>query len=230
MKALNEFFKLLFIVVILVVVVYALLFFWPVVFNKHLLYTPEQVEVLLTSQKNDFDSIIGEANNKLYSQDALILTQKQAIDGLEINIKDLKKAGIDHVEYIVKLEEKIEYLNVIADYDEPPTIVYIHDKIDSTAYMKVPISFYYKDTYLNILGEVRPENTFFDNISVKSYPTLVLGYNKDGYSAVITNTNPYIAPITINSVKVPDKPKKWYQRDILKIAGSFIGGVIIGKL
>lgn len=147
---------------------------------------------------------------------------------------DLKKKLLVKVNEVTKLKEEISILNKPGEYLESDMGI-----IPESNSVELPLTMSFTDANYYLKVTARHPKPVLDSLSIKSYPIITIGMQKDPGLlyifqkpkpvVVYDNLNPYIKVSDIQSYTIY-KPQKWYQTDAAKIGGGIGIGIIIMRL
>jgi hypothetical protein len=175
--------------------------------------------VNLQNQKFKSESL--ENGEKLYEQEQIILSQKEAIKNGLLELENLKK--IESQVKIVTIT-KIDTL-LISHID---TVI---KKINGSDYLKLPQNYTFGDDFFNFDAKINVNGLFVNNINIYNETKINVGYKRDGFLkplepiVEIKNTNPYMNLTMMNNVVIEDK------KGLFEDKKTWLGvGVLIGLI
>jgi len=192
-------------------------------------------ELKLSDTSHYFNTLIDKQGNEYAEQEQVIATQKQAIKSGLIEKQELKDKNIKLLQSLVKITQAVEIIGKKANFINDPEIIYITDtiKIDTQAFLRVPISFKYSDKYLLMQGRVLTTGVIHDSIKIQNKGTLMLGYKKTGFmkrSPVVSyeSSNPYFVTKSMSNVVIEEK-RRFYEKGWFWGCVGVAGGFYLGS-
>jgi hypothetical protein len=151
------------------------------------------------------------------SNEALVITSVNQIEGLEKELNDLK---LKKPRTVIKVNTVAEIKEVEVLIDVPCEDFNLPFEVDSS--------------YYHIKGLLTNKALKFNSVTIPNEQAIYVAdlrkkwWKKKEYSVVVTNTNPYIESVGLTSYTIePDKEfykKKWFWTVV-----GFVGGVYIGS-
>ncbi len=181
-------------------------------------------KALKTAQKAYNDTIhmqrimLDGVRQTLVKKDAIILSQKEAIQAGFLDKQRLKKINAGVVRTNTKLKATINTLkDSLHNYNR---IVLVRDTAGYVNAMRLPATFNYADEYFKLGVNVKRDTWNFNALATVPATITV------GDQVIITTPNPYVKFTKVNSVVVPPKTKLWDKKwfrwtERFVIAGGF---------
>lgn len=206
-----------------------------IVFSRSKIKQKDELIGLLTEDIHKYEKIIIDKDRKIYTQKQTLSSLENALEAELVNKKELKEKNIKLLESIVRFQDEIKRLNTIIELQKPETIII--EKTDTIyppgTYLKVPVSFNYKDKWLFQSGRVLSSTIEIDTLLIKSDYTITLGWEKTGFFdkmepvVFVENKNIYSDVSGMQNVVIVEKPpiykRPWWYR-----MEGFIGSALIG--
>jgi hypothetical protein len=149
-------------------------------------------------------------------QDALILSQKDALAASELEKEALKKLHIKDVVTNSKLTGEVKILRDSIALLPPVVVITLKDTAGiAHDYAKIPFTLLdIEEPDLHLIAGMNVNKTAYFSMRVPFTGTMTVGYKKTGLFktvpvGVFTSTNPYIHISDMNTVII-QQPKKWY--------------------
>lgn len=140
----------------------------------------------------------------LTRKDAIILSQKEAIQAGLLDKKRLKKINAGIIRTNTNLQATISTLkDSLKNHNK---VIVIHDTVGFANYMKLPAQFKYSDKFFKLGMDVTKNKWNFNALATIPATITV------GDQIIITTPNPYVKFTKINSVVIPPKTKLWNRR------------------
>jgi hypothetical protein len=154
---------------------------------------------------------IGGLQKQAYEKDALIMSQKQAIQAGLILKEELRLLKITHATEVTHFESTI---NILLDSIKHNGSIVITpcppDENHPVLYL--PLIFREQNDYLNLKGEFDENGKLSMEIKIPLNVDVITGYDRKAkvYKTVVGSDNPYLGVIAIQSVKLDlRKPRRW---------------------
>lgn len=190
------------------------------------------LEMLLDSTINHYETVVLENGQVISQQKQVITNLDNAVASGRVTIEELKARNLRKDATIIRLEKKIERLNIQASYTEPPdTIIVTTNDIPET-YMKIPQEFTYKDTWDTIEGIVNLEGVTINRHVTRIKPTYYLSYQSQGFFkrpvpvVISEDKNPYVTVTGMQNTVIRKRPP-FYKRPNWHRAEGAVGIVLI---
>jgi hypothetical protein len=152
-------------------------------------------------------------NQKLYvsSIEQEIETLKKAKADGDVTNAELKKLNLYHVSELTRLTLMIDtLLNNVDNNGQVVKVIYDTIKVPRPAIL-LPFSFNKKDEYLDLKGNFNTLGKLDISLKMEAKLDVWSGWDKKSKQPTtkITTNNPYLSPLSINSIKMDvQKPKK----------------------
>jgi hypothetical protein len=152
-------------------------------------------------ENQEFKSKSLKNGEKLYEQEQIILSQKEAIKNGLLELENLKK-----IESQVKIVTVTKIDTVLISHID--TVI---RKIDGSDYLKLPQNYNFGNDFFNFDANIDVNGLFVNNINIYNETKINVGYKRDGFLkplepiVEIKNTNPYMNLTMMNNVVIEDK-------------------------
>lgn len=167
--------------------------------------------------------------NTVYEKDAVILSQKDAIEAGIIERERLKKLHLSELITNTELTGTIKILRDSLKLPAIPIFITIKDTSGVTRdYIRIPFELLkIADKHVSLNAGMNLNKTAYYNLSVPFSGTVSVGYVKDGLfkkvpRGIFTSDNPYLKIDDMN-VLIVQEPKKWYERWYVPIIAGAVG-------
>jgi hypothetical protein len=179
------------------------------------------------------DIIIDGVTQKLAQKDALVLTYKEALHAEIIGRDEMRRMHIKELNsktsLIAELYGKLDSISHtgVIVYDT----LYIKDTLTLVPSIRLPFTFSKTTPYTSLKGSFNREGILSAEIGMKAPLDIYVGLAKKtkDTKVSVTSPNPDLNVVYINSLKVVEPDKKWYQREILGDAAKVGLGILIGR-
>jgi hypothetical protein len=172
-------------------------------------------------ENQEFKSKSLKNGEKLYEQEQIILSQKEAIKNGLLELENLKK-----IESQVKIVTVTKIDTVLISHID--TVI---RKIDGSDYLKLPQNYNFGNDFFNFDANIDVNGLFVNNINIYNETKINVGYKRDGFLkplepiVEIKNTNPYMNLTMMNNVVIEDK------KGLFEDKKAWLGvGVLIGLI
>jgi hypothetical protein len=171
---------------------------------------------------------------KVSDKDAIILTQKDAI---EAGILENERLKALHIKTVIANAELSGTIRMLRDSLKlPPEIRFITVKDTNGNFLavRIPYRWQYSDPYINLITGINENKTGFFDLSVPVTGEVTIGYKKAGFLkttpvGIFTTLNPYMKVNDMSVLIVTDK-KKFYQKTWFHLAAGAAIGIGVTKL
>jgi outer membrane murein-binding lipoprotein Lpp len=179
------------------------------------------------------DIIIDGLTQRVAQKDALVLTYKEALNAEIISKEEMRRMHIRELNsktsLIAELNSKLDSISHTGQvvYDT----IYIKDTLSLVPSIRLPFTFSKVTAYTSLKGSFNREGIMSAEVSVKAPLDIYVGLAKKtkDTKVSVTSPNPDLNVVYINSLKVVEPDKKWYQREILGDAAKVGLGILIGR-
>lgn len=169
---------------------------------------------------------IGGLKNTVSEQNAMILTQKEAI---KAGIVDRDRLKALHLKDLVTNAELTATIRILRDsLDLPPDVVFVTVKDTSGSRLAVvlPYEWKYSDEYLSLTTGIRLNKKAYFDVALPISGTMSIGHVKSGMfktvpKGVFTTENPYLK-VNQMDILIIEEPKTLFQKTWFHI---FVGSV-----
>lgn len=179
------------------------------------------------------DIIIDGLTQRVAQKDALVLTYKEALNAEIISKEEMRRMHIRELNsktsLIAELNSKLDSISHTGQvvYDT----IYIKDTLSLVPSIRLPFTFSKTTPYTSLKGSFNREGILSAEIGMKAPLDIYVGLAKKtkDTKVSVTSPNPDLNVVYINSLKVVEPDKKWYQREILGDAAKVGLGILIGR-
>jgi len=157
----------------------------------------------------EFEEEIGNNNEKIASQQQVILTQREAIDAGLLEIEKLK-----NVKSQVRVITQTKVDTIFASYDEPI------DSVGESQFRTFSVS----DPWYSFNGSIMPTGVAIRELQIKNEFSLTIADKKIGFfktpqpSVILVNKNPYTSTQEMQNIVIVNKEpfyrKPWFWTSI----------------
>ena len=198
-----------------------------------------QLQELLADTVHHFEVMVTNQGQEISIQDQKVASLENAIAAGIITQEELKNKNLKQVDHIIKLTNRIVFLEELVAEVDTPNVVTIDSvdcpDIDPGTYLRVPAHFIYQSEWVSFAGIIYGETVGLSGLSIKQESTVILGYQKTGLFkplrpvVTIEDANPYVHTVKMHNVTIQNKPpfykRPWFHRFegmALVIAGQIL--------
>lgn len=178
----------------------------------------------LKNGEQEFQETISNQGEKIATQEALILNQKDAIAMNLMQISNLKKIK-SQVKTVVETKIDSVFIGFKDTLLEKDTII-------PSGTINVPKRFFQEDEFTTIGGVIILDGLLLDSLEFRNEITVTIGEKSQGLFRAtlpmveIQNTNPHIQTLSMNNVIIK-KDKKFYEKKVFWFGLGLVGGIVL---